>query len=147
MTVKVRNLGRVKAKLKTLSEKTTKTVKQEIAIATLRYELELKEEISTGTRTGIMYKRGRKTHQASAPGEPPKSDTGTLVNSIHHVFTDKGLTGEVKSNLPYALSLEVGTSKVPARPVWFPTAERLKPKFTKDLGISLNVAINKIALK
>lgn len=38
-----------------------------------------KHKISTGPRTGRVWKDG---HQSSAPGEPPASDTGELVSRI-----------------------------------------------------------------
>ena len=38
----------------------------------------------SGPRSGKIYKRANgKSHQASAPGEPPASDTGHLRNSFH----------------------------------------------------------------
>lgn len=38
----------------------------------------------SGPRSGKVYERPNgKTHQASAPGEPPASDTGLLRNSFH----------------------------------------------------------------
>lgn len=143
----VRGLTQVKAKLKALSEQTTKILKTIIATAAFRYDLDLKNEIRTGGRTGIIYKRGAKSHQASAPGEPPKADRGELVNSIHIVSKNQGLTAEVKSKLPYAGALELGTSKVAARPAWLPVAENLKLVFEKDLDISLNIVIKRNSIK
>lgn len=40
------------------------------------------EAIQTGARSGVIYTRGTVKHQASAPGEYPKTDTGQLVNNI-----------------------------------------------------------------
>lgn len=144
---RVSGVASVRAKLTALSDQTTKTLKKNIATAALRYETDLKKEINTGARSGVVYKRGSVSHQASAPGEPPKSDTGQLVNSIHTVSKKRGLSAEVKSQLPYAGELELGTSKVAARPVWLPVAERLKPIFAKDLDIAMNVVIKRNAKK
>lgn len=38
--------------------------------------------ITTGGRSGIVYIRGNKRHQASAKGEAPANDTGALAASI-----------------------------------------------------------------
>ena len=47
-----------------------------------RIRTEAVKAISKGARSGKTYKRGSKTHQASAAGEFPKTDTGNLVNNI-----------------------------------------------------------------
>jgi hypothetical protein len=39
-------------------------------------------ELMQMPKSGRTYKRGSKSHQASAPGEAPAIDTGNLVNSI-----------------------------------------------------------------
>lgn len=80
-------------------------------------------KISRGSPTGRLYKRGAKTHRASAPGQPPATDTGTLVRSV---FVDK-MPGAVVvgSNLVYAAHLERGTMTsggyMAPRPAWQPT--------------------------
>lgn len=67
---------------------------------------------------GRTYTRGRVTHRASAPGDPPAVDTGQLRASItHQLGTDSaGLFALVGSNLRKALWLELGTSRMAARP-------------------------------
>lgn len=52
----------------------------------------------------------------SAPGQPPKRQTGALVSSYGHDFRDAGLLGIVGSNLKTSLWLEIGTRKMAARP-------------------------------
>lgn len=45
--------------------------------------------IQTSPSSGRTYKRGKTaTHQAAAPGEPPATDTGFLVNAIQ-TFPDR----------------------------------------------------------
>lgn len=69
--------------------------------------------------TGRSYRRGGVVHVASAPGEPPAPDEGTLRRS----YTYRVDTGdrdrpavEVYSPLEYAAALEFGTSTIAARP-------------------------------
>ncbi len=52
----------------------------------------------------------------SAPGDPPNTDTGRLVQSIQVEFDDSGLTASVGTNLKYGAYLEFGTTKMKARP-------------------------------
>lgn len=82
-------------------------------------EATAKKKISHGSRTGRVYRlyRGGQRpiiHKASAPGEPPKTDTGRLVNSIRTNFY--ALRAEIGSDVKYSAFLETGTSKMQPRP-------------------------------
>lgn len=68
-------------------------------------------------KTGRLYKRGKKTtHQASAPGEAPASDTGNLAGSITQDVSAFDLECRVSAETPYAEALEYGTTKMEPRP-------------------------------
>ena len=82
-----------------------------------------------GPKTGRMYRRGSRNHQASAPGEAPAIDTGTLVSSVY--FTQpKRHEAVVGSRLAYAFWLEFGSQVTDARPSWLPAVEKARPQFT-----------------
>ena len=66
--------------------------------------------------TGLVYRRRGITHQASAPGEPPASDTGNLVQNITIEVDARNLKATITSNAEYADALEFGTSKMEPRP-------------------------------
>ena len=71
--------------------------------------------ITTGNKTGIVYRIAGRTHQASAPGQAPASFTGALARSIDynvraHVSMEFG-DGE-----PYGKFLEDGTRHMGQRP-------------------------------
>lgn len=69
--------------------------------------------------TGREYARGRKTHIASSPGQPPRPDMGTLMNSIHVV--DVGpLTKHIADGVEYGEMQEFGTEDMEARPFMTP---------------------------
>jgi HK97 gp10 family phage protein len=68
--------------------------------------------ITTGAVSG-------KNHVPSKPGEPPNEDTGTLRAKIE-TTQPSPLVVEVRSNAPYAVALELGTSKMAARPYMHP---------------------------
>ena len=76
---------------------------------------ELKLTISEGIRSGKTYKRGDKIHIASAPGEPPVTDSGKLVNSIGTPKKDNN-SYIIPINSQYAMYLETGTIKMQPRP-------------------------------
>lgn len=68
-----------------------------------------KSILDTGERTGTIYRlKGGIKHQASAPGEPPKTRTGALAASFESkVTTWRQLT--VGESAEYAKFLEGGT--------------------------------------
>lgn len=66
--------------------------------------------------TGRIYKRRGVTHQASAPGQPPATDTGFLASSVHTKYDMSALTGIVAIGARYAPFLEYGTSRMSPRP-------------------------------
>lgn len=75
-------------------------------------------------------------HQASAPGQAPATDTGTLVSSIYN--EDRGRNAKaIGSRLPYAFYLEFGTFKMDARPSWVPAVERTIPKMLKRIELAI----------
>lgn len=92
-------------------------------------------------RSGLTYARGKsKTHTASAEGESPASDYGTLVASVQPEFIadETGIPlGVVYSPLTQALALQQGTERVKPRP-WLSRIitdkgfhDRIVARFTK----------------
>tara|TARA_Y100001937_G_scaffold50340_2_gene70008 strand:+ start:828 stop:1256 length:429 start_codon:yes stop_codon:yes gene_type:complete len=101
-------------------------------------EAEAKQSIQRGVKTGRVYKRRSIIHQASAPGEPPASDTGFLVSNITKTAVEKSGTAlsiAVESKAKYSKFLEFGTRKMSARPFLQPALEKnrnkIKGKFAK----------------
>lgn len=72
--------------------------------------------IQQSPHTGLIYTRRGITHQASAPGEPPASDTGNLVQNITIEIDAQNLKATITSNAEYADALEFGTAKMEPRP-------------------------------
>ncbi|MBL7685545.1 MAG: hypothetical protein JNK65_05890 [Deltaproteobacteria bacterium] len=78
-------------------------------------EARIKRALSQSGRGGKVYKRGEKSHVASAPGQAPAVDSGRLLNSIRTDF--KGINDvRIGSDVIYASFLEKGTSKMGSRP-------------------------------
>lgn len=93
------------------------------------------KSIQRGPASGTIYpaipgRRGS-PHQASAPGQAPQSDTGTLANSAKWERDAQGYV--VGTSIKYGLWLEVGTSKMAPRPWLMPAVEAELPNFRKRL--------------
>lgn len=78
-------------------------------------------------KTGRQYGK----HRASAPGEPPASQTGTLVNRTVTDFDEIRLVGSVRFQTEYAMHLEVGTENMEARPYGRPALANKGDEITK----------------
>jgi len=98
----------------------------------LLFVREVKIELSK-TGTGKHYRRGRKVHIASAPGQPPAVDTGQLRASITHLVERefRAWIGRVGTNLEKAAPLEFGTSRMAARPFMLTTLTRIRPQLIR----------------
>lgn len=94
---------------------------------------------ANGPASGVVYKRRTITHQASAPGEAPMSDTGRLANSV--VYDKQGpLTADVHTEVEYGAWLEFGTRNIDPRPLWVPVATAALPKFIRRIEAYLRKA-------
>ena len=76
----------------------------------------------------------RRTHTASAPGQPPAVDTGRLIGQVTFRNTAP-LTAEVTSVAVQAFALEFGRQdgSILPRPAWVPAVEKEEPKFARRL--------------
>lgn len=99
------------------------------------------DTIATYAQTSIT--RGAvsgKGHVPSKPGEPPKADSHRLADLIE-VTQPETLEVVVSSNAPYATALELGSSKVEARPYFRPARDAKK----KEVRAKFAKAVDSIA--
>lgn len=85
----------------------------------LQAEAVLKTDILNRPGQGKEYPRGRtKTHRASAPGDTPAPDSGTLRNSASSEVVIEGdeVVSRAIVNSQYALPLDQGTERIAPRP-------------------------------
>ncbi len=90
--------------------------------------------IQRGPASGRVYTRGGITHQASAPGQYPMSDTGELGTSVR-VNGIEGLGSDIVSvgtNVRHGFFLEFGTSNMLPRPWLTPSFEQAVAGITRD---------------
>lgn len=90
-------------------------------------------KILKGAKSGRKYKRGSITHQASAPGEAPASDTGKLVGSGEYDVDEANLWAVVSFSAFYARLLEFGTRFIAPRPFIMPALDETKDQIVKIL--------------
>jgi HK97 gp10 family phage protein len=123
-------------KLPDMKRATRKEVGKEVRKTTLLVEGGAKTKIMTGPKSGRQYKRGKKFHQASAPGEAPATDTGNLVNSIQSDF-EGDLKGMVNVHAEYAEVLEYGSVRMDRRPYLTPATEEQRDDFEKNVAMAV----------
>lgn len=100
-----------------------------LKLAAIEVRTTLVKKIQKGTRSGVIYKRGGKSAQRSAPGEPPKSDRGGLVQSIGISYSF--LTADINEDVNYAIFLEKGTRKMKTRPHLQTSLDETIPKINQ----------------
>ena len=106
-------------------------------------EAEIKGSMKTGGRLADKGPRGGKQRVHSSPGEVPYVQTGRLRASIGYfisaaknaLFVDVGAIRKAKGEVAYAHALEVGTSKMAARPWLMPVAKKHIDRWAKKIGI------------
>lgn len=78
-------------------------------------------------------------HFASKAGEPPNTDTGTLIKSIQTEITHNAVY--VGTNNEYAPHLEFGTVKMAARPFLNPAYQNKKKEVFKLINKATNETV------
>lgn len=128
MTISVEGLDALKRDFAQISDEVRDGLSMAVKATAIDIDRSVKKRIQRGPKTGRVYTRGAIEHQASAPGESPATDTGTLASSQYFTMPSK-LAATVGSRLAYAFYLEFGTRKIAPRPAWIPAIEEFTPKF------------------
>jgi HK97 gp10 family phage protein len=104
--------------------------KQIVKVAAEQVAGKMRELIENSPASGAVYHG----HRASAPGEPPASDTGALLASIRVEQTGP-LEATAMVGTPYAAYLEYGTVKMAPRPYATPAIESIRAKWGQRMRI------------
>jgi HK97 gp10 family phage protein len=107
-------------------------VKEYVTRGTMMVQNTAKQSILAGG-TGKTYQKyePRRTHTASAPNQPPASDTGFLASQITmdvNVKPNGTVVGQIISAAPYSKHLEFGTVNMTERPFMQPALMKNKRK-------------------
>ena len=107
-------------------------VKTYVARSTMMVRNTAVQSIQKGG-TGKLYEKynPRRTHRASAPNQPPASDTGFLVSQISTSVKKEPngvVVGQIISAAPYSAHLEFGTTNMTERPFMQPALEKNRRK-------------------
>ena len=137
VTVEIKGLKEVQDAIRAYEGDISRQLGLIVDAAALESVNDVKKSIQGPPKTGRKYQRSETViHQASAPGQAPATDTGTLVSSIYN--EDRGyLSKAIGSRLDYAFYLEFGTRRMAPRPSWIPAVERAIPKMLKRVNIAI----------
>lgn len=130
ITAKFENADAVQQAIRRYGDAAVREIGKAVQAQAMDVRSDIQRRIQRGPKTGRTYLRSSVAHTASAPGEAPATDTGTLVSSIVFSRVDD-LTAQIESRLPYAAMLEFGTVHMDPRPAWTPSAEAKKPDFVR----------------
>ncbi|AYJ88136.1 HK97 gp10 family phage protein [Sphingomonas paeninsulae] len=99
---------------------------ERVGKALFKAGLAIQVEAQTSITKGKVSGKG---HVRSKPGQAPNEDTGVLSGNIETV-QEAPLRVTVSSNAPYAIPLELGTSKMAARPYMKPAVAKKRDEVT-----------------
>jgi HK97 gp10 family phage protein len=122
--------ARLRARLADVEREMEEAMRKAIEKAVLTVHADARRSILKGPKTGRLYKRRGIEHRASAPGEPPATDTGRLVGSVTFELEPSRPVGFVRAATAYAKALEFGTMKMAARPFLQPALEKNRQKIS-----------------
>jgi hypothetical protein len=102
---------------------------------------EILRRILQTAKTGKVYIRRGIEHQASAPGEAPASDTGTLARNITVMVDPQALTAKINSGAAHSWYLEFGTLTIEPRPHLRVSLAAQKDNIPEIVGREISIEI------
>jgi len=140
--IKIEGMAELNRALKKFGGVAEKEVMKALEATGIEARGEITKGYNRGPASGSVYKilgPPKRTHQASAPGEAPQTDTGNLAShTVYQIDRSKALSVEVENRAKtadgrwfYGALLEFGTRRIKARPLWGPVRDRLEPKMWK----------------
>lgn len=133
---RVRGLAELRRRVDGIHDRTRRNIYRALRKGAQAIADDAAQRIIDPPKTGRVYRsRSRKgaLHQASAPGESPAADTGQLDQSLTARGDEAGLTAEAATATPYAVPLELGTSKIAPRPFMRPAFQAKRDGIVADV--------------
>jgi hypothetical protein len=143
INVEVQGIDNIRRELKKRGDSAERSVKAAVLGGALMVQAESRRSIQRGPKTGRRYKKSKNvTHIASAPGQPPATDTGRLVSGVLISAEQGGYAVRVGTNIKYGKDLEYGTRKMAARPWLFPALKNNGDKLLRSIRLAVKRALN-----
>lgn len=139
MSNEVEGLDQLIAKLRTLANPQMDKVTLAGAMTLEGY---IKQDFH-GSKTGRVYRRGGKSHVASAPGQTPAIDYGFLLNSVQS--KNEGDDAVVFTDDEAAPRLETGSAHMAARPFMRPAVDQHEAQVTAAMASTLKRLVDEAA--
>lgn len=141
VTLRLEGTEALNRALRRLDADARKEVKKAVDATGLSLRGTIVKKYQRGPATGEVYQKynPRRTHQASAPGEAPATDTGRLASSV--TIEDTGpIEIEVGTEVEYGPYLEFGTRDIDPRPNWVPSVQEEEPKYVRRVEAAIRRA-------
>jgi len=124
--IKIEGLSALDGKLSNLPREVQQAVQEGLMAVAQIAANEAKDLVRKGPKSGRIYEKTnpKRTHQASAPGQPPATDLGALLGSIVAEPAPEALAANLVARMPYAVHLEYGTTRILPRPFMRPAADK-----------------------
>jgi HK97 gp10 family phage protein len=139
----VKNADRLIRRLNQLPLDARDGIGKALAASVVQMDAYAKDKIQGGGRTGRVYRRRSVSHQASAPGEYPKTDTGQLVASLFFRVGGDRLSAFFGTRLDYGRYLEFGTVNMRPRPWLKPTLQANAKSISERVAKAVQEALKK----
>lgn len=141
VTAQIKGIDRLRTRLMRMQSNITNQTQREMVGIITDMDRDVKETIQRGSRTGRIYGK----HQASAPGEPPKSDTGILASSFlfYTKATKRQVIGTIENIAEYAKYLEFKPKSSGGRPFMRPLYNRWRNEASKRLRLTIKTSIKR----
>lgn len=136
------SLSRQQKSLLQISQSAFEDVYKVIEKTAVKVQNTARKKVKDGPKTGRIYRRGSVTHQASAPGQPPATDKGTLLSRITHNILLNRSGAEIGTDLKYGFFLEDGTKDMKARPFLVPALKENQRYFVNSVVKALKDRFN-----
>jgi len=124
-------LARLYKRMAEIDKKAEAAAWRSLSIAAVAIHRDAVLSIQNGPKTGHTYGK----HTASAPGQPPASDTGNLVSKTRIIPNRKGSYILVIASTPYAAALEFGARASATRDAMEPRPFMM-PAFLKNQNLA-----------
>jgi len=148
LKMRLRGMEELLGNLARLDQNVQKDIDDAVNATGLELRADIIRRYNRGPASGRVYEKylPRRTHQASAPGQAPMTDTGRLANAT--TFSKLGSARvRVENRVKYARALEYGNTdgkgNIAPRPAWRPAIKKMRPIFRKRMERVLAEAVSR----